>query len=59
MVCGEMRLAGSVRQSILGGCSMRCMQYSVYAVCSVCSTQCMLYSVFTLDHMVERYIAMS
>jgi len=36
------RLAGSGRQSILGWCSMRFMEYSVYAVFGVCCTGCML-----------------
>jgi len=48
------RLAGSGRQSILGWCSTRCMQYSVYAVLGVCCTRCMLYSVSTHDYGMER-----
>jgi len=42
---GDKRLAGSGTESILGGCSTRSMQYSVYAVLGVCCTQCMLNSV--------------
>jgi len=37
-----MRLAESGRQSILGWCSTRCMQYSVYAVLGEFCTQCYL-----------------
>jgi hypothetical protein len=42
------RQAGSKRQSMLGWCSTRCMQYSVYAVLGVCSTRCMQYSVYAV-----------
>ena len=45
MFCREMRMAGSGRQSIVGWCSTRCMQYSAYAVLGVWCTRCMLYSV--------------
>jgi len=64
------RLVGSRRQLIMGWCSMRCMQYSVYALLGVCCTRCMMtslyavpvvcctssmrYSVLTLDHCMER-----
>ena len=41
-------LAGSARQSIFGWCSMRCMQYSVYAVLGECCTRCMVYSVYAV-----------
>jgi len=69
------RLAGGGRQSILGWCSIWCMQYSVYTLLGVCSTRCMLYlvyavlgvcctrfmlySVLTLDHGMERYRGMT
>jgi len=43
------RLAGNVRQSILGWC-----KYKVHAVLSECCTMCKLYSVLTLDHGMER-----
>jgi hypothetical protein len=33
---------------VLGVCSTRCMQYSVYAVLGVCSTRCMQYSVYAV-----------
>ena len=35
-------------QLILGGCSSRCMLYSVYAVLGVCCTRWMLYSVYAV-----------
>ena len=36
----------SGRQSMMGWCSTRCMQYPVFAVLSVCWTRFMLYSVY-------------
>ena len=42
------RLAGSGRQSILGWCSTRCMQYSVNTVLGVCCSRCMQYSVYAV-----------
>ena len=42
------RLAGSRRQSILGWCSMWCLQYSVYVVLTECCIRCMLYSVYAV-----------
>jgi len=42
------RLAGCGRQSILGWCSMRCMQYSVYGILGVCCTWRMLYLVYAV-----------
>jgi hypothetical protein len=57
-------MAGSGRQSMLGWCSMWCIQYSVcavlgvsctlYTVISECCTHCMIYSVVTLDHSMEK-----
>ena len=41
-------------EAILGVCSTRGMQYSVYGVLGVCSTRCMLYSALTDDHSMER-----
>jgi len=40
------KLAGSRIQSILGWCSMRCIQYPVYAVLGVRCTRCTLYLVY-------------
>jgi len=45
---GADRLAWSGRQLIVRWCSMRCMQYSEYAVLSVCWTQSLLNSVYAV-----------
>jgi len=41
-----MRMEG--RQTNLGGCCIRCLLYSVYAVLGACYTRCILYSVYAV-----------